>query len=227
MHLDHVLPDGRWITPTPDSSVIDLDGDPADVATARDTIRLAFLSALQRLPARQRAALVLCDVLRWPASEVAALLETSAASVNSALQRGRATLAAAPSTCPTPPPSADQQRLLARYVDAFERYDMDALAGLLHDDVVQTMPPYAMWLQGRDDLVEWYLGAGIGCKGSRLLPGQANGCPAFAQYRVDPAGGHAPWALQVIELRDDQIEAVHSFLDTESFERFGFPARLD
>ncbi|MEQ8715975.1 MAG: sigma-70 family RNA polymerase sigma factor [Acidimicrobiales bacterium] len=227
VHLDDVLPDGGWITPIPDSSVIDLDGDPADVAAARDTIRLAFLSALQRLPARQRAAVVLCEVLRWPAAEVATLLETSTASVNSALQRGRATLAAAPSAPATPPPSVDQERLLARYVDAFERYDMDALAALLHEDVVQTMPPYAMWLQGRDDLVKWYLGAGIGCRGSRLLPGQANGCAAFAQYRVDPAGGHAPWALQVIELRGDRIEAVHSFLETEAFGRFGFPAHLD
>jgi RNA polymerase sigma-70 factor (ECF subfamily) len=169
---------------------------------------------------------VLCDVLRWPVVDVAELLDTTAASVNSALQRARATLAEAPATDPTVALSDDQRRLLTRYVEAFERYDMDALAALLHDDVVQTMPPYAMWLQGRDDLITWYAGAGIGCKGSRLLAGQANGCPAFAQYRVDPDGGHTPWALQLIELRGDRIEAVHAFLDTEAFERFGFPARL-
>jgi RNA polymerase sigma-70 factor, ECF subfamily len=226
-HLADVLPENAWITPIADAAVIDLGADPAEVAAARDTIRLAFVSALQRLPARQRAALVLCDVLRWPAAEVAELLDTSVPSVNSALQRARATLADAPSAGPTPPLTDDQRRLLERYVDAFERYDMEALTELLHDDVVQTMPPYAMWLQGRDDLVAWYVGPGIECTGSRLLAGQANGCPAFAQYRVDPAGGHSPWALQVVELRGDRIEAIHAFLDTEVFERFGFPAHLD
>ncbi len=225
VHLSDVLPDGRWVTPIADAAVIDLDGDPAEVAAARDTVRLAFVSALQQLPAKQRAALVLCDVLRWPASEVAELLDTSTVSVNSSLQRARATLADSPRH--STPLTDDQVSLLARYVDAFERYDMDALAALLHNDVIQTMPPYAMWLQGRDDVLHWYFGAGIGCRGSHLLAGEANGCPAFAQYRVDPAGGHTPWALQVIELRGDRIEAIHAFLDTEAFERFGFPAHLD
>ena len=227
VHLTDVLPESSWITPIQDSSVIDLGGDPADVVARRDTIRLAFVSTLQQLPAAQRAALVLCDVFRWPAVDVAELLDTSPASVNSSLQRARTTLAQAPARTPTVALSDDQQRLLARYVDAFERYDMDALAALLHDDVIQTMPPYAMWLQGRDDLVAWYIGAGIGCAGSRLLAGEANGCPAFAQYRVDPAGGHAPWALQVLELRGDGVEAIHAFLDIEAFVRFGFPAHLD
>ena len=227
VHLTDVLPESSWITPIQDSSVIDLGGDPADVVARRDTIRLAFVSALQQLPAAQRAALVLCDVFRWPAVDVAELLDTSPASVNSSLQRARTTLAQAPARTPTVPLSDDQQRLLTRYVDAFERYDMDALAALLHDDVIQTMPPYAMWLQGRDDLIAWYTGAGIGCAGSRLLAGEANGCPAFAQYRVDPAGGHAPWALQVLELRGDGVEAIHAFLDIEAFVRFGFPAQLD
>ncbi|HSL73417.1 MAG TPA: sigma-70 family RNA polymerase sigma factor [Ilumatobacteraceae bacterium] len=226
VHLADVLPDDAWITPIADAAVIDLGADPADVAAARDTIRLAFVSALQRLPARQRAALVLCDVLRWPAAEVADLLDTSTASVTSSLQRARAALADAPAAGPTTPLSEDQQLLLERYVDAFERYDMDALTALLHDDVVQTMPPYAMWLQGRDDLVAWYVGPGIECAGSRLLAGAANGCPAFAQYRIDPDGGYAPWALQVVELRGDRIEAIHAFLDTEAFERFGFPMHL-
>ncbi len=227
VHLTDVLPEDAWITPIPDATVIDLGADPADVAAERDTIRLAFVGALQQLPATQRAALVLCDVLRWPAADVAELLDTSTASINSALQRARATLAKAPAVERTAPLSHEQQQLLERYVDAFERYDMDALAALLHDDVIQTMPPYAMWLQGRDDLLAWYTGAGIGCTGSRLLAGQANGCPAFAQYRVDPHGGYVPWALQVIELRGDRIEAIHAFLDTEAFDRFGFPSRLD
>jgi RNA polymerase sigma-70 factor (ECF subfamily) len=228
VHLADVLPDDAWITPVADGSVLDLEGDPAEVAAARDTIRLAFISALQRLPARQRAALVLCDVLRWSAAEVAELLDTTTASVNSALQRARAALAEAPAAAPTPVLTADEQALLARYVDAFERYDMEALAALLHHDVIQTMPPYAMWLQGIDDLVAWYVGPGAGCADSRLLAGWANGCPAFAQYKPDPAGGRSPWALQVVELRDGRIEAIHAFLDTEeSFARFGFPARLD
>jgi RNA polymerase sigma-70 factor (ECF subfamily) len=228
VYLSDVLAETSWITPIPDASVYDIDGDPADVTVARDTIRLAFVSALQHLPARQRAALVLCDVLRWSAGDAAELLDTTTASVNSALQRARVTLAQSPTAERTGPLSDDQQQLLARYTDAFERYDMDALAELLHDDVIQTMPPYAMWLRGADDVLTWYVGAGIECKGSRLLTGRANGCPAFAQYRVDPAGGHAPWALQVLELRGDRIEAIHAFLDTaESFDRFGFPPHLD
>lgn len=225
VHLADTLPPGSWITPVPDEAVVDPHGDPADLAAHRDTIRLAFVSALQHLPPKQRAALVLCDVFRWSADDTAALLETSRASVNSALQRARATMAQQPSVASSPLTAA-QTRLLARYVDAFERYDMDALAALLHDDVVQTMPPYAMWLRGVDDVLAWYVGAGAGCEGSRLLAGTANGGPAFAQYRRDPAGGHAPWALQVLELGNDRIEGIHAFLDTTEFARFGFPAHL-
>ena len=227
VHLTDVLPEDRWITPIADDAVLDLHGDPAEVAAARDTIRLAFVSALQRLPATQRAVLVLREVLHWPAADVAELLDVTVAAVNSALQRARATMAGPPTSGRTEPLSAAQHELIARYLDAFERYDMDALAKLLHDDVIQTMPPYAMWLQGRDDVLAWYVGPGSECRGSRLLAGQANGCPAFAQYRVDPDGGHAPWALQVLELRGARIEALHAFLDTaESFERFGFPLHL-
>ena len=227
VHLSDVLPEHAWITPVSDDRVIDLHGDPARVAAERDTIRLAFVSTLQRLPARQRAALILCDVLRWPAAEVAELLDTSTPSINSALQRARATMADT-STAPALGVALTdgQRRLLARYVDAFERYDMDALAGLMHDDVIQSMPPYAMWLQGRDDVLEWWVGPGAACEGSKLLAGWANGCPAFAQYRVDPEGGHAPWALQVLELRGDRVAEFHAFLDTEAFARFGFPAHL-
>ena len=224
VHLADVLPDHEWITPIADDRVLDLDGDPAEMAATRDTIRLAFVSALQRLPATQRAVLVLREVLHWPAAEVAELLDTSVASVNSALQRARATMATDPPR--TAPLTDDQRRLLARYVAAFEAYDTDALTALLHDDVIQSMPPYAMWLAGRDDVLAWWFGAGIGCKGSRLLAGWANGSPAFAQYRVDPDGGHAPWALQVLELRDDRIAEVHAFLGAEAFARSGFPMHL-
>jgi RNA polymerase sigma-70 factor (ECF subfamily) len=226
-HLGDVLPEDRWITPVPDEHVLSLDGDPGQVAATRDTIRLAFVAALQRLPARQRAALILCEVLAWPVRDVAELLDTSTAAINSALQRARATMASAPSTEPRAPLTSEQEALLARYLDAFERYDMDDLAALLHEDAIQTMPPFALWLEGRDDLLTWYAGPGIECKGSRLLRCWANGSPAFAQYRVDPAGGHAPFALQVLELRDDRIAAVHAFLDTEEcFARFGLPAHL-
>ena len=225
-HLTDVLVEGSWITPIPDAAVIAPDGDPAEVAAARESIRLAFVSSLQRLSSKQRAALVLCDVLRWSARDVAELLDTTTASVNSALQRARAELgtsAVAPVAV-----EPDDRRTVDRYVEAFERYDMDAIAALLHDDVVQTMPPYALWLQGRDDVIAWYSGPGIECAGSRLLTGRANGCPAVAQYRIDPSGGHTPWALQVLELRGDRIAAVHAFLDTgESFARFGFPDHLD
>ncbi len=227
VHLADVLPEDRWITPVADEHVLDLGGDPGQVAATRDTIRLAFVAALQRLPARQRAALILCEVLAWPVRDVAGLLDTSTAAINSALQRARATMASAPAVERSAPLTPEQEELLARYLDAFERYDMDALAALLHEDAIQTMPPYAMWLQGRADLLTWYMGPGIGCKGSRLVSGWANGCPAFAQYRVDPDGGHAPWALQVLELDGGRIAAVHSFLDTdECFERFGFPPHL-
>ncbi len=225
VHLSDVLPEHTWITPIADEHVVDLHGDPAEVVAARDTIRLAFVSALQRLPARQRAALVLCDVLRWPAAEVAELLDATTPSINSALQRARATMAES-APAPAQKLTDEQHRLLADYVDAFERYDMVALSRLLHDDVIQSMPPYAMWLQGRDDVLAWWAGPGAACEGSKLLAGWANGCPAFAQYRVDPAGGHAPWAMQVLELRGDRVAEFHAFLDTEAFERFGFPAHL-
>ncbi|MEO6989193.1 MAG: sigma-70 family RNA polymerase sigma factor [Aquihabitans sp.] len=226
-HLVDVLPEDRWVTPVADEAVLDLDGDPAQVAAARDTIRLAFISALQRLPARQRAALILCEVLDWPVRDVAELLDTSVPAINSALQRARTAMAEAPPTKAMEPLTAQQAELLSRYLAAFERYDMGALAKLLHDDVIQTMPPFAMWLQGRDDLITWYVGPGAECEGSRLLATSANGCPAFAQYRVDPEGGFKPWALQVLELDGDRIIGVHAFLDTnESFERFGLPAHL-
>ncbi len=227
VHLADVLPEDRWVTPVADEAVLDLDGDPARVAAARDTIRLAFISALQRLPARQRAALILCEVLDWSVRDVAELLDTSVAAINSALQRARATMAAASVAQSSVPLTSSQEGLLARYLAAFERYDMEALAKLLHEDVVQTMPPFAMWLQGRDDLLAWYIGPGAECQGSRLLPILANGCPAFGQYRVDPEGGWQPWALQVLELDGDCVVGVHAFLDTqESFERFGLPDHL-
>jgi RNA polymerase sigma-70 factor (ECF subfamily) len=223
-----MLPENTWVSPIADSRVVPEDGDPAQVAEAKATIRLAFVAALQHLPSRQRAVLILREVLRWQATEVAELLDTSVASVNSALQRARATMGSLDLRARAPRAmDADQQDLLARYVDAFERYDIARLVTLLHDDAVQSMPPYAMWLVGPDEIGRWLLGGGIGCQGSRLIATQANGCPAFGQYRVDPSGGHAPWALQVVEVSGDRISGFHSFLDTNLFAAFGLPAHLD
>jgi RNA polymerase sigma-70 factor (ECF subfamily) len=227
-HLGSVLPEHLWVTPIPDGRVLPGDGDPAEIAIARDTVRLAFITALQHLPARQRAVLILCEVLRWPAAEAAGLLGTSVAAVNSALQRARATLAALPDTGRPGTVAADQASLLARYVNAFERYDMSSLVTLLHEDAVQSMPPFAMWIEGARNITAWMIQPGPSeCRGSRLLPVMANGSPGFGQYRIDPAGGYKPWALQVIDISGDRIAGLHFFLDTESlFPAFGLPAHL-
>jgi RNA polymerase sigma-70 factor (ECF subfamily) len=147
------------------------------------------------------------------------------AAVNSALQRARATLGSAGEL--TPEVATDQRALLDRYVDAFERYDIDSLVKLLHEDAVQSMPPYAMWLRGAGDIGRFMLGPGAGCRDSRLIPRAANGCPAFGHYKPDPQGGHAPWALQVLEISGGRIAGIHSFLDAERiFPAFGLPAHL-
>jgi RNA polymerase sigma-70 factor (ECF subfamily) len=224
------LPEVTWIQPVPDALVLGAEADPAEVAVARESIKLAFVAALQHLPPRQRAVLILCEVLRWQASEVAELLETTVASVNSALQRARATIATndlSEATTSTELDEADEA-LLARYVEAFERYDMEALTSLIHEDATQSMPPYDLWLSGRDDIFTWWLGPGIGCKGSRVLPAQAaNGAPAFGQYKPSPDGGYEPWALQVLRLEGGRIAELTFFLDTETlFPLFGLPPRL-
>jgi RNA polymerase sigma-70 factor (ECF subfamily) len=222
------LPESAWIEPIPDDRVLPEDGDPAELAAARESIRLAFVTALQHLPARQRSVLILREVLRWQASEVAELLDTTVASVNSALQRARATLAQLrPDDRELGVVDAEQQALIARYVDAFERYDITSLVALLHEDAVMSMPPYNFWLRGPVEMGRWFLGEGAACSGSRLVATSANGCAAFGSYRVDPDGGHAPWALQVIEVSGDRIVGHHNFLDTALFASFGLPAHLD
>ena len=227
----HTLPEVTWIEPVPDGLVAP-DGDPAELAVAHETIRLAFVAALQHLPPRQRAVLILCEVLRWKASEVAELLETSVASVNSALQRARATLDESDlSAADTAPALEEPEReLLARYVEAFERYDMEALTSLIHEDATQSMPPFDLWLSGRDDIFAWWLGPGAGCRGSRVIPTKsANGSPAFGQYKPSETGqGYDPWALQVLEIKDGRIDEFTFFLGTETlFPLFGLPARLE
>ncbi len=220
----------EWIEPIPEN-LIAPEKDPAELAVERESIRLAFVAALQQLPARQRAVLILREVLRWEASEVAELLTTSVPSVNSALQRARATLAQSKvsATDPLPKLSDTDRALLERYVAAFERYDMAALTSLIREDASQSMPPYDMWLYGRDDILAWWVGPGNGCRGSRVIPTiSANGSPAFGQYKPSPQGGYDPWALQVLELEEGRIVEFTFFLDTARlFPLFGLPPRLD
>jgi RNA polymerase sigma-70 factor (ECF subfamily) len=217
------LPEATWVQPIP---------DPAVVAESNETTRLALVAALQHLPPRQRAVLILCEVLRWQASEVAELLDTTVASVNSALQRARATLEASNLDLGDATRSVDEAdaELLARYVEAFEAYDMDALTALIREDATQSMPPFDMWLSGRDDIFTWWYGPGIGCKGSKVIPTiAANGAPAFGQYKPSDSGsGYDPWALQVLEIEGGKIVEFTFFLDTETlFPLFGLPARID
>ncbi len=212
------LPEVTWITPLP---------TPDELAEQRESLRLAFVAALQHLPPKQRAALILCEVLKWQASEAAELLETSVASVNSALQRARATLATA-DIAATSELDDEARGLLERYVSAFEAYDIDRLTELLHEDAVQSMPPYSLWLQGRDDIFTWWFGPGIGCKGSRLVPvGLVNGMPAWGQYKPAPDGGYEPWSVIVPEVSEGRIVELTFFLDTERlFPLFGLPDSL-
>ena len=218
----NTMPEATWIQPAP---------DPAVVTEEHETTRLAIIAALQHLPPRQRAVLILCEVLRWRASEVAELLETSVASVNSALQRARATLEVSNLSLSDAPRSVDaDEELLGRYVKAFEEYDMEALTALIHEDAVQSMPPFDMWLSGRDDIFAWWLGPGIGCRGSRVIPTiAANGSPAFGQYKPSDSGsGYDPWALQVLEVADGKVVELTFFLDTETlFPLFGLPLELE
>ena len=222
----NTLPEVTWLEPIPDALVVPADGDPAEVLQARETVRLAFVAALQHLPPRQRAVLILCEVLRWKATEVAELLETSVASVNSALQRARATLEASEVSAEGPVSlDAADADLLARYVEAFENYDMDALTSLIAEDATQSMPPFDLWLSGRDDILTWWVGPGNGCRGSRVIPTvAANGAPAFGQYKPSDDGGYEPWALQVLEIEDGKVVEFTFFLDTERvFPLFGLP----
>jgi RNA polymerase sigma-70 factor (ECF subfamily) len=220
-------PENKWIQPIADDRVIATDGDPAEVAAARESIRLAFVAALQHLPAKQRSALILCEVLRWQASEVAELLETSVASVNSALQRARSTMASLESEKLDATVDPEHEALLRRYVDAFERYDIPALVGLLRDDAVMSMPPFDLWLQGPAELAAWFVGHGRGCEGGRLVPVDVNGSAGFGNYRLSRPGLWEPWAIQVIEVAGGRIIGHHNFLYPDRFADFGLPPRLE
>ena len=224
-------PEATWLEPSPDSILTTSAADPADAAVAQESIRLAFVAALQHLPPKQRAALILCEVLQWKAAEAAQLLDTTTAGINSALQRARATLETSPHVAGTPEKqlSSEERELLVRYVKAFEAYDIDQLTSLIHEDAIQSMPPYDLWLSGRDDIFTWWFGPGIGCKGSRVVPApSANGSPTFGQYKPDPNGGFEPWALMVVEVREGRIGELTFFLGTDRlFPLFGLPPHLD
>ncbi|HZE37750.1 MAG TPA: sigma-70 family RNA polymerase sigma factor [Stackebrandtia sp.] len=226
---DAPLPENVWMGPIPT--------DPADEAVASESIRLAFVAALQLLPAKQRAVLVLREVLNWSAAEVAELLDSSVASVNSALQRARSTMSEINERPAEPlnPLDAEQRELLNRYVTAFESYDMDALTSLLHEDAILQMPPLSLWLRTPEQIVAWMLGSGCGCRGSRMIPTVANGLPAFGQYRpTETPGLWKPWALQVLEISDGRITGLNNFLDTPQFldaprlfALFGLPPQIE
>jgi RNA polymerase sigma-70 factor (ECF subfamily) len=226
--LDAGLPEHAWVQPVPDARVLPTEGDPGELAAARDTIRLAFVAALQHLPPKQRAVLILREVLRWQATEVAELLDTTVASVNSALQRARATLADVDIDSGSPTQvDAEQRELLSRYVAAFESYDISSLVSLLHDDAKFSMPPFALWLEGPLEVSRWLVGQGAGCEGSRLLATSANGCAAFGSYKPAGPGVHEPFALQVIEISGERISGWHNFLYPELFAACGLPMRLE
>ena len=228
-------PEVPWVEPIPDALItFATSPDPEAVAMRRESVRLAMVTAMQRLPARQRATLLLREVIGLSATEVATLLEMSEASVNSALQRARATLADNPTAFDKASARAatgGDRTKVDRFAAAFERYDIDELTGMLRDDAIQSMPPYDLWLEGRDDVLQWWFGPGAGCAGSRLVPaGAANGVPAYGQYKPRQDGaGFEPWSLNVFELDEDgQLAAATFFLDTERlFPLFGLPATLD
>jgi RNA polymerase sigma-70 factor (ECF subfamily) len=207
------------------------DGDPAELAAQRETLRLAFVAALQHLPPRQRAVLILREVLRWQASEVAALLGMTVASVNSALQRARATMdqldldASGPAVL-----QGDEQELLSKYVDYFERYDIEKLVALIADDAEFSMPPFDLWLNDVADIARWYTGQGHACENSRMIALRANGCAAFAQYKPSAEGRWEPWALQVVEVAGGKITGIHHWIPPFAaplFEKFGVPPYLE
>jgi RNA polymerase sigma-70 factor (ECF subfamily) len=219
----------HWLEPVPDARALPASADPGELAVLKQSIRLAFVAALQHLPPRQRAALLLTEVLGLSAAEVAETLEMTTAAVNSALQRARATVSTRDlQQAHDEALTAEQAEMLDRYVEAFERYDVDALAALLREDATFSMPPYALWLRGPEPVRGWLAGRGRGCRGSRLVRTAANGLPAFGQYRVGrEPGTWTPWGLVVLELDGARIAGWNTYLDTERlFPLFGLPMVL-
>jgi len=228
-HVDPPTNEIPWLEPMPDARIGIVGADPAEQAELRDSVRLAFVAALQHLPARQRAVLILREVLKWKASEVAELLDTTVVSVNSALQRARTTLSDRGVTPSGAPQAMDavQAELLARYVDAFERFDVEALVAILHEDATMQMPPWPLWLSGNTEWRKWLHGPGSACVGSVLAPVDVNGVPGFAQWRADPAGGHTAWCIQALSISGGVITGIDFFVDPRFFALFDLPVHLD
>jgi RNA polymerase sigma-70 factor (ECF subfamily) len=216
-------PGSAWIEPAPDSLVLPSAGDPAERVVARESVRLAFIAALQRLAPRQRAVLILRDVLHWRAAEVATLLESSTDSVNSSLRRARAALEPIDRDSTPNEPSDDHRALLAAYVDAFERQDVNALVALLRDDAIVEMPPFELWLRGATDIRDWLI-AHDALRDHLLVPMRANGAPAAAVYvPAEPGGTPTAFAIHVVDVVDGRISAIRSFIDSGLFALFGLP----
>ena len=218
-----------WLEPAPDPLVAADASDPATIVAERDSIRLAFVAALQHLPARQRAVLILRDVLRWRAAEVAEALETTEAAVNSALQRAHAQLAKANVTADTVEEDLDdnQRVLLDRYVQAFWDKDIDAIVGMLTADAVWEMPPFTGWYTGPEAigrLIDTNCPGGV--HDMPMVATTANGQPAFGLYMRQPDGTFTPFHLQVLTLSGGRVSHVAAFFDTALFEKFGLPAVL-
>jgi RNA polymerase sigma-70 factor (ECF subfamily) len=216
-------PEATWIGPAPDNLVLPLGDDPAEQAVSRESVRLAFIAALQHLPPRQRGVLILRDVLRWRAAEVAVLLETSPDAVNSAVRRARAALAAVDRDSAAREPAPGDREVLTAYLDAFARHDVDALVALLRDDAVLEMPPFELWMRGPDDIRRWLVAADA-FRQEQFIPVEANGSPAVAVYRPEAPGGRPrAFTIQVLDVVDGRIAAIHVFLDPTLFDLFGLP----
>jgi len=233
------LPDGApptdvaWLEPYPDTELEGIADDtpgPEARYASREAVQLAFVAAIQELPPRQRVALLLCDVLGWSAAETATLLGGTTASVNSALQRARETLArrypdGRPGVAPRPSPA--QQRLLDRYLKAWEGHDLDGFVALLKEDATFTMPPWRQWFVGRRLIGAFFAMAWKTCDGLRLVATSANGQPAFAVY--ERSATDASWtahSVHVLTLDDDGISALTAFLEPRLLEAFGLPTTL-
>ena len=217
----------HWLEPVPDARALPADETPEKTAVMRQSIRLAFVAALQHLPPKQRAALLLTEVLGCSIAECASCLDTTEASINSALQRARATLATKNLEELPRPLTGEQHALVDRYVAAFERYDVDALTSLLHQDATLSMPPFTLWLTGHEHIARWLSGPGAGCRGSRLVRVDASGMPAIAQYRPSEGGGYHAWAIIMLEVAGSEITSMTSYLDVETlFPRFDLPLTM-
>ncbi|WP_019637728.1 sigma-70 family RNA polymerase sigma factor [Paenibacillus fonticola] len=220
------LPDSSWIWLAPD-----FGENPEDVLIRKDTLQICFIALLQTLPPRQRAVLILKDVFDWSSKQIAETLGMSPAAVNSALQRARETMRGTRlrsdelSRMDTEP----DRELLSRYVDAFEQFDIDALVALFHEEGCLSMPPFAMWVRGKDDLFKFFSLTRWHCEGSRFLPVRVNGgYPAIAQYAPSPEAPNVliPWGIHVIEVKDRKILHVQNFINTKLFSRFGLPEQI-